>query len=162
MNRRQPNTIFIAPRLVSLVAGGLKPFRVSKFFAERKTADGRIKDSSAAPPGDHERRGAAHAHAVHQPLLQERYCSPAAHVQRHTDGGRHQHAEALVLPEQSADEFAGDVDLVERRQQDAQRKTATKFPATWGRWPGCCARRSSKTAEKGSGRCPGSRPRESR
>ena len=135
MKRCQPSTIFIAPRLVILVAEGLKPFRVSKFFAERKTADGRIKDSSAAPPGDHERRGAAHAHSVHQPLLQQRDRSPAAHVQRHADGGRHQHAEALVLSEQAADEFARNVDLVERRQQYAKRETATKFPATWGRWP---------------------------
>ena len=135
MNRFQPSTIFIAPRLVIFVAEGLKPFWVSKFFAERKTADGRIKDSSAAPPGDHERRGTAHAHAVQKPLLQKGDRSPAAHIQRHADGGRHQHAKTLVLPKQTADEFAGDVDLVQRRQQYAQRKTATKFPATWGRWP---------------------------
>ena len=133
MNRRHPSTIFIAPRLVILVAEGLKPFRVSKFFAERKTADGRIKDSSAAPPGDHKRCGAAHAHAVHQPLLQQRYRPAAAHVQRHADGGRHQYAETLVLSEQAADKSARDVNLIQRRQQYAQRKTATKFPATWGR-----------------------------
>ena len=53
MNRRHPSTIVIAPRLVIFVAEGLKPFWVSKFFAERKTADGRIKDSSAAPWHSH-------------------------------------------------------------------------------------------------------------
>ena len=85
--------------------------------------------------GDHKRCGAAHAHAVHQPLVQQRYRPAAAHVQRHADGGRHQYAETLVLSEQAADKSARDVNLIQRRQQYAQCKTATKFPATWGRWP---------------------------
>ena len=52
----------------------------------------------------------------------------AAHVKGHPDRSRHQNAEAIVLPEQSADKIRRHMDLIERGQQYPQQEHRTCRP----------------------------------
>ena len=78
--------------------------------------------------GQHEGGCTAHAHAVGQPLDQQRDCAAAAHVDRHADGCSHQDAESIVLSEQAAHEFGRHMNLVQCREQDTQSEHGTGGP----------------------------------
>ena len=79
--------------------------------------------------GEHEGRRAAHAHAHGQPLPDEGYRPAAAGVQRHPDGGRHQHPKALIgLAEQRRELVRRDIPLKERRQQHPQQEVKPRGP----------------------------------
>ena len=66
----------------------------------------------------HKGCSAAHTHAVavRQPFDQQRDRAAAAHINWHPNSCSHQHAEAIVLSEQTADEILRNMNLVQRCQ----------------------------------------------
>ena len=99
-----------------------KPFRTQYNFHRAEISN------LCSGAGNHERCRAAHAHAIHQPRLEQRDGPAAAGIEGDADSRRHQNAKAPVISKQVRHQLCRYIPLEQDGQHYAQQKHRASGP----------------------------------